>query len=298
MRGVIVLVAVVVELAMASTAGAVADPAKAGRLKVGQTTVTATDTSRNRTLTTEIWYPARTAGRDTTPLPHAYPLVLMAHGLCGSRLNYQYLTTHLASWGFVVGAADFPHDNEADCSDPVADELGPDLSFVCRTLHDTSGPLSKYAQHVRGLATALVGHSLGGFAVVAAAKLDPSFTAVVGLAPAELAADPSLRMLPQRPAWMVMGGTADTTVNFVQFTTPFFDGLPAPSFLVRIAGGTHDGFRDSDPDLTPDALVRQQTVVKRYATALIERYLVHKAKFAKRLRPFDDGSVMLQARPR
>ncbi len=298
MRGVVVFVLV----AVVSVAGAAPDPAKTGRLKVGVTTVTAVDTARDRTLPTEIWYPARAAGRDTEPLPRAYPLVLMAHGFCGSRLNYEYLTTHLASWGFVVAAPDFTGLTDADChpGPPPGspDDWAPDLSFVCRTLHDTGGPLSKYAQHVRGVPTGLVGHSLGGFAVAEAAKLDPSFTAVVALAPAELAADPGLVGLPQRPAWMVMGGTGDLTVNFTQYTIPFFEGLPVPSFLVRITDGTHSGFSDSDAHLTPEALAHQQTIVRRYSTAFLVRYLAHKPKFQKRLRAFDDGSVLLRSRPR
>jgi dienelactone hydrolase len=285
--------------AVAAAAVAAPDPANTGKLKVGETTVTAVDRSRgDRTLPTEIWYPARAAGRDAEPLPRAYPLVLMAHGFTGSRLNYEYLTAQLASWGFVVAAPVFVGLTHDTCCSESPDVLAPDLSFVCRTLHDTSGPLSKYAQHVRGIATGLVGHSLGGFGVAEAAKIDASFTAVVALAPAELAADPSLDGLRQRPAWMVMGGTADTTVDFTQFTTPFFEGLPVPSFLVRITDGTHSGFTDSDSHLTADALAHQQTITKRYATAFLVRYLAHKAKFAKRLRPFDDGSVLLRSRPR
>jgi len=301
MRRVIV---VFVLTAVVSIAGAAPDPAKTGRLKVGVATVTAVDSARgDRTLPTEIWYPARAAGRETEPLPRAYPLVLMAHGFCGSRLNYEYLTEHLASWGFVVAAPDFTGLTHDDCTPgpPTGspDDWGADLSFVCRTLHDTSGPLSKYAQHVRGIPTGLVGHSLGGFGVVEAATLDPSFTAVVALAPAVRGDDAEpLRTLAQHPAWMVMGGTADQLVSFTDWTQPFFEGLPVPSFLVRITDGTHGGFSDADSHLTPEALAHQQTIVRRYSTAFLVRYLAHKAKFQKRLRAFDDGSVLLRSRPR
>jgi predicted dienelactone hydrolase len=297
-------IAALVLVAVVSVAGAAPDPAKTGRLEVGVTTVTAVDTVRgNRALTTEIWYPARAAGREAEPLPRAYPLVLMAHGFCGSRSNYEYLTTHLASWGFVVAAPDFTGLSHDDCTPgpPTGspDDWGPDLSFVCRTLHDTGGPLAKYAQHVRGVATGLVGHSLGGFGVVEAAKIDRAFTAVVPLAPAVRADDAEpLRTLAQRPAWMVMGGTADQLVSFTDWTQPFFEALPVPSFLVRITDGTHGGFSDSDSHLTADALAHQQTIVRRYATAFLVRYLAHKAKFQKRLRAFDDGSVLLRSRPR
>jgi predicted dienelactone hydrolase len=294
-------IALVLLTALAAVAGA-ADPAKTGRLAVGVTTVDAVDTSRARTLPTEIWYPARAPGRDREPLPRAYPLILVAHGFCGSRLNYDYLAPHLASWGFVVAAPDFTGETSADCDAGPAtslDQLPLDLSFVCRDLHDVSGPLGKYAQHVRGLATGLVGISLGGRAVFEAAKIDPSFTTVVGLAPAEFGVDEELATLAPRRALMVMGGTADTTVLFTTATQPFFDALPPPAYLVRITGGTHGGFGDAGSQLTPTALaavMAQQTVVRRYATAFVFKYLARKPKFGHRLRPLDDGTVALTVR--
>src|SRR5262245_20864813 len=90
-----------VVLALATSAPAAPDPTRPGKLAVGVTTVDVVDVSRgNRTLPTEIWYPARRTGGDVEPLAGRHPLVLIAHGLCGSRLYYDYLATHLTSWGF------------------------------------------------------------------------------------------------------------------------------------------------------------------------------------------------------
>src|SRR6185295_7947322 len=112
MRGLFLLLATVV----CTTIGAeAADPAKAGRFKVGVATVDAVDTSRDRTIPTEIWYPAQNPGQNAELLPKGFPLILMAHGFCGSRLNYEYLTTHLASQGFVVAATDFVGVTRAAC---------------------------------------------------------------------------------------------------------------------------------------------------------------------------------------
>src|SRR5262245_21190423 len=73
-------------LALVTSASGAPNPTRPGKLAVGVTTVDAVDTSRgNRTLPTEIWYPARHAGRDVEPL-RSYPLILIAHGYCGSRL--------------------------------------------------------------------------------------------------------------------------------------------------------------------------------------------------------------------
>ena len=147
--------AFLVLFAAASVAGAVpADLAKPGKFPVGVATIQSFDTARNRILTSELWYPAKATGRDATIRKGQFPLVMMAHGYCGSRLNYEYLTTHLASHGFIVAAPDFAGLTHADC-DPgpptgTSADQPYDLSFVCRDLHNVSGRQADWAKHVRG----------------------------------------------------------------------------------------------------------------------------------------------------
>jgi dienelactone hydrolase len=291
-------------LALGTRALGAPDPTRPGALAVGVATADAVDESRgNRTFPVEIWYPARRAARDAEPLRRRHPLVLIAHGLCGSRLYYDYLATHLASHGFVVAAPDFSGATRAACDagPPVLGfgDFALDLSFIARELHDTSGPLGTWAGRVRGPATGLVGNSLGGIVVVEAAKLDPSFTALVGLAPAvSAAAAAPLAGLTPRRAWMVMGATGDALVSFTGLTEPFFAALPAPAFLVRFAGGSHTGFSDENPETSPDPRQAQHDATTRYATPFLKRYLAGRKAFAQRLRPSDDGTVALIARPR
>jgi dienelactone hydrolase len=291
-------------LALWTSATATPDPTRPGRLAVGVTTTSAGDASReNRTLPIEIWYPARRAGRDAEPVRQRHPLVLIAHGLCGSRLYYDYLAVHLASHGFVVAAPDFPGVTRAACDAGQLvlnlDDLPLDLSFVARQLHEGSGPLGTWARHVRGAATGLIGNSLGGIAVVDAARMDPAFTAIVGLAPAvSAAAAPPLVGLRPRRAWMIMGATGDDLVSFSGWTQPFFEGLPAPAFLVRFTGGSHTGFSDENADISPDPRQAQHDATERYATPFLLKYLAHKNTFARRLRQSDDCTVALIARPR
>lgn len=293
-------IALAVVFAAASVAAAApADLAKPGKFAVGVTTIQSIDTVRERILTVELWYPTKTAGRDAVPRKGAFPLVMMAHGYCGSRLNYEYLTTHLASQGFIVAAPDFIGVTRADCDAGTVgsfEELPYDLSFVCRDLHNLEGRLADWAKHVRGSPTGLVGHSLGGGAVIGAARIDEFFTNVIALAPlAGASTAEGLDELTPR-AWLIMGGTADALVSFTDFTQPFWEAAPIPKFLVKIEGGTHDGFSDEDSSLSPQALAAQQDVVKRAATALLNRYLALKPRFAKKLRTADDGYVALTAK--
>ena len=285
-----------------------ADPSGAGPFAVGVATRTFVDATRGRTLVTELWYPAATAGRDVPPLRPRHPLVLVAHGSCGFRTNYEYLTIALASWGFVVAAPDFPGFVATDCNNglPVGEPLtdGPrDLSFLRAALHDPAGPAGGLAGALSGQRAALVGHSLGGAVVARAAIQDASFTALVTLAPLLTAgsARPFAGLKPRR-AVFVMGGTADTTLPFGIFGMTFFDALPAPAFLLRIVGGTHSGFTDMDAHLDADALARQQELTRRYAVAFLARYLGHHRRFGVFLTAADAAAqgpdAELTARPR
>jgi predicted dienelactone hydrolase len=283
--------------AVALPAGAASDPASPGSLAIGVTTVDVVDASRNRTLVTEVWYPARTPGRDARMRGGRRPLVLVVHGHCGSRTNYTYLTTHLASRGYLVAAPDLPRfcatRDGVDVADPPQD-----LVFLHALLHDRTGSLAAIARHVRGRTTGLVGHSLGGAAALQAARAESAFGAVVALAPVA-GRDAGLAFAGLRPARAVlaMGGSADTTISFDVLTKPFFDALPPPAFLVRITGGTHSGFTDVDSSLTPQALAAQETIVERYATAFFDRYLRDRRRPAARwLRDTDDGMVEVTAR--
>jgi len=273
----------------------------AREMPVGVRTADLVDAARSRTLATEIWYPARSEGRDVGLRRGRWPLVLVAHGSCGFRTNYEYLTTYLAGRGFVVAAPDFPGFTQSDCRNGLPTDLGAgapgDLSFISRIFHDRTGPLGDVAAHVRGAATGLAGHSLGGLVVVNAALADPTFTAVVALAPAVDAASAApFGALDPGPAMLVVGGGADRTISFDAVTRPFFDALPAPAYLVRIAAGTHSGFTDMDAGLGAEALAAQEDAVDRHAGPFFDRYLGRRRRAARALRTADDGAVAVVAK--
>jgi dienelactone hydrolase len=115
------------------------NPFERGRHPVGVKTMEWTDTSRNRTLPVEVWYPAtenyrdqdlnpatqdkftpvwlaalddnaelatQTAVRDAQKEDGATPLVLLIHGWAGFRQEATFIGTHLASHGFTVVSPD------------------------------------------------------------------------------------------------------------------------------------------------------------------------------------------------
>jgi predicted dienelactone hydrolase len=273
---------------LATPAGA-AGLAGAGRWPVASTTVVFT--RDGRTLPTEVWYPARTAARDVPPRRGRFPLVLVVHGHCGFRTNYEYLTTALAAAGFVVAAPDFPGFTKADCDAglPIGDVAGDvprDLEAMRAAFAGAAPPVEAFRRAVRARFTGAVGHSLATIGVLPPA---PRFRAVVVLAPIGSPWKTSDFLPIARPARAVMaiGGTADTTLPFASQTAPLFDVLPAPAYLVKIVGGTHSGFTDMDSRLDPAALARQEALVVRYATAFFQRHLKGRKRFGRYLKPAD-----------
>jgi predicted dienelactone hydrolase len=282
------------------------DPGATGRFLVGDTTITLVDAARARTLVTEVWYPAAIAARDAPSARGRFPLVLVAHGNCGFRTNYEFLTRHLASRGFVVAAPEFPGFNKAlcDAGGPTFGHTdGPpdDLAFLARALRDPAGPAAAIARAVAGRKTGLVGHSLGGLAVINAAVAHRALGAVVVLAPLAAAgtAAPFHGLAPARNV-LVVAGTADTTLPPAFTAVPFFAALPPPAWLVTIAGGTHGGFTDVAAGMPAAALARQQALTNRYATAFLEGVFARRRRMRRFLTPADaagqGGDVTMAAR--
>src|SRR5947209_10744762 len=199
------------------------DPFARGRFPVGVRTIQALDTVRNRLFPCELWYPAAAqhAGQDlalatqdfftvppnSTPRsqlavrnaaaqPGLYPLILFSHSSGDGRRQSTFLCTHLSSHGYVVAALDH--------SEIVAPELArksgeseeqktkrwealianrvPDVRFLLDHLY--SGALSNLDMTPDSARIGVVGHSFGGWTVLAATEAGRRIRSVVALAPA------------------------------------------------------------------------------------------------------------------
>ncbi|HET6543351.1 MAG TPA: dienelactone hydrolase [Chryseolinea sp.] len=161
-----------------------------GQLKtneVGQRTLAYEDHSRNRKLTTEVWYPTleKASPEDASPFIRIstkrdaaisqgiFPLILFSHGTGGGRLTVEWFCAGLASKGFIVAAVDH-FGNTFDNPIPIEFikfwERPQDIRFVLDQLlgsHDISS-------HVDPNKIGAAGFSLGGFTAItlAGAKMD------------------------------------------------------------------------------------------------------------------------------
>lgn len=143
------------------------DPFAAGEYQVDVSTLRVHDSSRDHTFPVAVWTPRG---------PQAPSLVAYSHHSGGHREVATFLCTHLASHGYAVAAMDhsevvaqdLPEDRAERIATVVAGRV-PDLRFL----------LDQFGRDEVGL----VGHSFGGWAVLATAEVDPRVRSVVAMGP-------------------------------------------------------------------------------------------------------------------
>ncbi|HEY4325288.1 MAG TPA: hypothetical protein VGN20_14920 [Mucilaginibacter sp.] len=160
-----------------------------GAQSIGQRTLFFKDASRNRPVTTEVWYPTTDtlAAKDKSfsPFIRAYtvrngkvsdkkmPLIFISHGTGGGRLTLEWFADKLAQNGYLVAAVDhfgntFDNPIAEDFVEPWRRPL--DISYALTAmLKDTLFGNRIDTQHIGA-----AGFSIGGYTVLAlaGAKLD------------------------------------------------------------------------------------------------------------------------------
>ncbi len=275
--------------------------AKLGEHRVGVATKEVVDTGRGgRNLKVDLWYPALIAadaapetygGRLTAEPPaeatqftrpgiavrgakHApgpFPLVVVSHGYDNESVLFSWLTENLASKGYVVAAirhADPPITDRARFPETVL-HRPPDVAFVATALQRSLGEIGL----VDPERTALIGYSMGGYGVLAAAgaELDPAsplaqlvpdaglapyarggakrkelrvpgLKAVVALAPAggSLGAWGTDGLAAIEVPMLLIAGDRDFTVDYLTGARAFFDqAVNSNRYLLTYLGGGH-----------------------------------------------------------
>ena len=118
--------------------------------------------------------------------PGQYPLVIISHGNGGSPWPYRHLAGHLAANGYIVVIPKHPGNNHNDNHLGGTEELLTSRPSDIEQIIKYAKQDSNLQNHIKKNNTVLIGHSLGGFTVLAAAsKLKCSgIKAIVLLAPA------------------------------------------------------------------------------------------------------------------
>jgi len=238
-----------------------------GPYRVGQTSLTLVDGSRptmpngtfagapDRTLPTTVWYPASPdAGGPDAPLAsngRPFPLIVFAHAL-GSYANQStFLTTHLASHGYVVAAPAFPLMSlGAPGGSTIADvpaQVG-DVSFVIDAfLGFARDPANRFAGGIDAARIGLSGHSGGALTTLVAtydARVrEPRIKAALPFAPPACFLRAGYFDAASVPL-LVVQGDQDLLVDPVADAAAVYERARPPKALLVVHGGTHLGFAD------------------------------------------------------
>jgi predicted dienelactone hydrolase len=233
-----------------------------GKFGIGEHTFTFVDASRatpangdymgapDRTLVTELWYPATTepmpglpATKDAPVAAGKFPLIVHSHGFMDSRNGEAYFARHLASHGYIVAAPDYPLSNGAAPGGAtitdVPNQPG-DLSFVIDSLlADATYGGAVDRDHIGAS-----GLSLGGLTTLLATfhtrLRDPRIAASLPIAPASCML--TAPFFAQPVPVLFLHGDADLIAPIDSNSRRSFPLAKDPRELVTLKTGSHTGF--------------------------------------------------------
>jgi dienelactone hydrolase len=226
------------------------DPFRSGPLAVVVEDFMVHDVVRDRTFPTTFWSPS--TARDSLPL------VVYAHHSGGHRRVASLLCTHLASHGYAVAAMDHSEvvaaglrgregESAAELQARVQAIIAARIPDI-RVLLDT---LLTGARRLDATRIGLVGHSFGGWAVLAAPDVEPRVHAIVAHAPGGASSRrPGILPLDLDFAWgrdiptLVLAGDADVPVPLGDVTEVYERVPSSGKRLLVLHDADHQHFVD------------------------------------------------------
>ena len=254
-------------------------PQNQGPYQSGWTSASLNRDGRN--INTIIYYPSFIEGSNAQidTLSGPYQVIAFGHGFFMQNSYYISLFKHLASYGYVVIAPQFPDNNHL--------QLGYDLIFCADHIKtQNQNPDSRFYNLIDTAKTGLSGHSMGGGASLLAAANSASVTVAAPLAAAET--NPSAISVMNQIQGVVYLISAQndgiTPVNTNQL--PMFNNALPVKGLPVIKGGNHTKFMDTriwdwtDPNgySTP---AQQLTATRKYLTSIFNLFLKQDTAYFK-----------------
>mgnify|MGYP001324218076 CR=1 FL=1 len=180
-----------------------------------------------------------------------YPVVLFSHGFAGFPEQSVDLTTHLASWGFVVVAPDHVERSLSGLLGTAAQGVPQrdDTAVLTESLDVALADAGKADSPLHDLLdadeVAVTGHSAGAYAAYADATSDKRIKAFISYSvglDGDRARTKTPPPVPDVPG-MIMLGTADGIIPPAS-SRAVFKAMHAPKYLVEIKGAGHLVFSD------------------------------------------------------
>jgi pimeloyl-ACP methyl ester carboxylesterase len=206
---------------------------------IGNRSLDLFDAARNRTVATQVYYPASVAGANAAVALGSFPVLVFGHGFVMSTGAYGNLWNHFVPKGYIMALP----TTEAGIPDHAA--FGQDLAFVAQAMQAAGADAGSPFFGRVAPATALMGHSMGGGASLLGAAGNSAITTVVDLAPAETNPSAVAACASVLVPTLIFAGTNDCVTPIAQHTAPMYDALaPSCRAFVRVLGGGHCYFAD------------------------------------------------------
>jgi predicted dienelactone hydrolase len=211
-------------------------------IQIGQTVINFNDADRERTIETQIYYPAQNSGTDVEVLSGEYPVLVFGHGFLMEWTAYQSLWEALVGEGYIMC---FPN-TETDFT-PNHQNFALDLNEIAIQMQSENDNTNSIFNNRIITKTAILGHSMGGGAALLAAKNNSEIDAVITLAAAEtnpsaIAASTQVEV----PVLMLLGGN-DCVAPAAEHQLPMYENLNSNcKVYAELAEGTHCNFADAN----------------------------------------------------
>jgi len=198
------------------------------------------DPARSRTIQTEVYYPATSAGDNTPFASGQFPVLVFGHGFVMAWDSYQWLWDSLTTKGYIMV---FPR-TEGSMS-PSHAEFGADLKFLnSYVLSEGTNPSSFFYQHILGT-SAIMGHSMGGGCSFLAAANNTNLTTLVNFAAAETNPSAIAAAANVTVPTVMFYGVNDGATPPASHQIPMYNALASScKTLIGIVGGGHCYFAD------------------------------------------------------
>lgn len=217
---------------------------KAQSYATGQQAVAFVDATRsNRSVSTQLFYPANTAGTNVALASgtEKFPVVVFGHGFVMQYSAYRWLADSLVKYGYIVV---FP-TTEGSIS-PNHEAFGRDLAFLCSRITSLNDSSASFLYNRVINKSAVAGHSMGGGASFLAASYNNSISAIFNFAAAETT--PSAKQAAttvQFPA-LVFAGSLDCIVPDSNQLRMYSNVAYLCKSYVNITGALHCQFGNND----------------------------------------------------
>jgi pimeloyl-ACP methyl ester carboxylesterase len=200
------------------------------------------DEARDRLFPCEIWTP------DTTT---SSPLIVYSHSSGANRNAATFLCTHLGSHGYVVAALDHSETFVPELRRPASETAEQRASRIEAVMGNRVPDIRLLLDEMKTTHAGLVGHSLGGWTVLATPEVDARIDAIVALAPGG-ASNPRPGILPAKLtfAWgrdiPTLYLVAENDVSLpLEGMYELFDRTPSTKQLVVLRRADHMHFMDN-----------------------------------------------------